>query len=465
MTSFHSISGAPARPDLSTGSLASFYYPFMTAVMMFILTGCTVGPQYSVPKPAMPASFSEHLVSAPTTDTDIVVAEKWWFVFNDATLNKLMQEAVRSAPDLAIANARVREARALRHFFKADQFPTIDAGGTYARTHGSLNVPIGVPPGGLGPGQNSDLWQAGFDASWEVDIFGGVRRKVESADASYQVAVESMRDVALTLFAEISRNYIELRSTQRRLAITRNNLSIQRDSLSLIQSKFNAGLSSSQDVSKAQADVAAAEAQIPALVTDEHASIYLIGVLVGRNPEELLAELDEPQSLQNVVAPDVPTGLPSDLLRRRPDIRAAERRVAAQNAKIGVARADLYPHFYLTGIAGLESLSSGTFLNAASRYYSVGPEITWKVFDASKVRSEVLIERARTDQAAAAYQATVFNALKEVETALVSYAQAQIRRDSLAGEVAADRKTLELLRQLYNREWKISSWYWRLKEA
>jgi multidrug efflux system outer membrane protein len=303
----------------------------------------------------------------------------------------------------------------------------------------------------LGSGVDSSLWQAGFDASWEIDIFGGVRRKVESANATYQVAVESRRDVALTLFAEISRDYVELRSTQRQLAITRDNLAIERDLLSLIRSRFNAGLTSSQDVSGAQADVAAAEAQIPALVTDEHALIYLIGVLIGRNPEELLAELDEPKSLQNIVPPDVPAGLPSDLLRRRPDIRAAERRVASENARIGMAKADLYPHFYLTGITGLESLNFSSFFNIASGYYSVGPGITWKVFDASKVRSEVLMERARTDQAAVAYQTTVLNALKEVETALASYAQAQLRHDSLDGEAVADRKTLNLSRRLYNQ--------------
>jgi outer membrane protein, multidrug efflux system len=202
---------------------------------------------------------------------------------------------------------------------------------------------------------------------------------------------------------------------------------------------------------KAQANVSAAEAQIPALIRDGRAYIYLIGVLIGRNPEELLAELDEPQSIRVVVPPDVPVGLPSDLLRRRPDIRAAERRMAAETAKIGVAKADLYPHFFLTGITGLESLNFGSFFNTASGYYSVGPGITWKVFDASKVRSAVLMERARTDQSAAAYQTTVLNALKEVETALVFYAQAHVRHHSLADEAAADRKALELSRQLYNR--------------
>jgi NodT family efflux transporter outer membrane factor (OMF) lipoprotein len=204
-------------------------------------------------------------------------------------------------------------------------------------------------------------------------------------------------------------------------------------------------------VADAQAGVSTVEAQIPTLVTEEHASIYRIGVLVGRNPEDLLAKLVASAPVQDAAPPDVPVGLPSDLLRRRPDIRVAERRLAMANARIGVAKADLYPHFYLTGLAGLESLNFHSFFNAASGYYQVGPGITWNVFDANKIRSEVLAERARTDQAAVAYQMAVLNALKEVETALVSYAQDEIRNHSLADETAADRTTLALSKQLYAR--------------
>jgi multidrug efflux system outer membrane protein len=451
VTPAHWISRAREWPNPLSAAGEAFGSAVIAVAMIFILAGCSVGPNYSVPKPELPTKFSEANATITSTNAASSVSERWWAVFNDPTLNELVQEAIRSAPDLAMADARIREARALRRFIGADQFPTVDAGAFYARSRGSSGLPVGIPPGGLGPGIESDLWQAGFDASWEVDVFGGVRRKVESVNASYQVAVESRRDVALILFAEISRDYIELRSTQKQLAIARDNLAINRDLLSLVQSQFNAGLTSSQDVAKAQANVSAAEAQIPALIRDGRGYIYLIGVLIGRNPEELLAELDEPRSVQVVVPPDVPVGLPSDLLRRRPDIRAAERRMAAATAKIGVAKADLYPHFFLTGITGLESLNFGSFFNAASGYYSVGPGITWKVFDAVKVRSEVLMERARTDQSAAAYQTTVLNALKEVETALVSYAQAQVRHHSLADEAAADRKALELSRQLYNR--------------
>ncbi len=361
-----------------------------------------------------------------------------------------MAEALRSAPDLAEAEARVREARALRGIAGAAQYPTAEAGAEYARSRGSANVPIGIPPGGLGPGINSNLWQVGFDASWEVDVFGGVRRGVESADASYQAAVAGRGDVVLTLLAEVARNYIELRGVQRQLAVAHENLSIQQDALSLTRSQLNAGLASSLDVLRAEAQVSDTEAAIPTFEADERAAIYRIGALIGRQPEDLLAELRIPQPIPVTVS-DVPVGLPSDLLRRRPDIRAAERGIAAANARIGVAEADLYPHFSLTGIAGLESLSASSFLTAGSRYFSVGPSINWLIFDAGKVRFQMSAEQARTDQAAAAYQRTVLGALRDVETALVSYARSEVRHDNLAAEAAADSQAVNVATRLYRQ--------------
>ena len=252
----------------------------------------------------------------------------------------------------------------------------------------------------------------------EIDVFGGKRRGIEAADASYQATVADRGDVELTLLAEVARNYIELRGVQRQLAVARSNLSIQQDSLSLTRSQFDAGLASRLDVLRAQAQVSDTEAAIPTFEASERASIYRIGALIGQPPEQLISQLDTPQAIPSAIS-DVPVGLPSDLLRRRPDIRAAERRIAAANARIGVAQADLYPHFSLTGVAGLESLNASTFLTAPSRYFSIGPSINWLIFDAGKVRFEMRAEEARTDQAAAAYQRTVLGALRDVETALV----------------------------------------------
>jgi multidrug efflux system outer membrane protein len=416
-----------------------------------LLAGCTVGPDYVPPKPVMPASFTEHTGSATSASQGSPTSnDSWWQGFGDATLNSLMADALHSAPDLAVAEARIREARALRGIAGADLYPTADVGAQYDRTHGSANVPVGVPPGGLGPGANGNLWQTGFDASWEIDVFGGKRRGVEAADASYQAIVADRGDVELTLLAEVARNYIELRGVQRQLAVARSNLSIQQDSLSLTRSQFDAGLASRLDVLRAQAQVSDTEAAIPTFEANERASIYRIGALIGQPPEQLLAQLDTPQAIPSAIA-DVPVGLPSDLLRRRPDIRAAERRIAAANARIGVAQADLYPHFSLTGVAGLESLNASTFLTAPSRYFSIGPSINWLIFDAGKVRFEMHAEEARTDQAAAAYQRTVLGALRDVETALVSYAQSKVRHERLAAEVTADREAVTIATRLYKQ--------------
>ena len=419
-----------------------------------MLSGCTVGPDYVAPKTTMPASYTEQVNvargSGSTAATATDATDAWWKNFGDPVLDKLEDQALQSAPDLAVAEARVREARALRGVAGAALYPQVDAGAAYDRTHGSANVPIGVPPGGLGPGIDGNLWQAGFDASWEIDVFGGTRRTIEAANASYQAAVEERGDVVLTLLAEISRNYIELRGAQRRLAVAQDNLAIQQDALTLTRSQFDAGLASRLDVLRAQAQVSDTQSAIPDLETDRRAAIYRIGALVGRPPEDLLAELNAPQAIPSPVN-DVPVGLPSDLLKRRPDIRAAERRLAAANARIGIAQADLYPHFSLTGVAGLESLDASTFLSAPSRYLSIGPSITWLVFDAGKVRFTIQAEHARTDAAASSYQRSVLNALRDVETALVSYGQSRIRRVQLAAEVAADRDAVTVATRLYSQ--------------
>jgi multidrug efflux system outer membrane protein len=442
-------------PAIARGRSACVFVGF--ACLAGLLAGCTVGPDYVAPKMAMPTVYTEHagamgasavMLFAPTALS--ASRDMWWRNFGDPILDQLDVEALQSAPDLAMAEARVREARALRGVAGAAQYPGLDAGAGYDRTRGSANVPVGVPPGGLGPGINGNLWQAGFDASWEIDVFGGTRRSIEAANASYQAAADERGDVVLTLLAEIARNYIELRGAQRRIAVAQDNLAIQQDALTLTRAQFDAGLASRLDVLRAQAQVSDTQAVIPQLVTDAHAATYRIGALVGRPPEDLVAELHAPRPIPSPVA-DVPVGLPSDLLERRPDIRAAERRLAAANARIGVAQADLYPHFSLTGVAGLESLDASSFLTAPSRYFAIGPSISWLIFDAGKVRFTISAEQARTDRATAVYQQTVLDALRDVETALVSYGQSRVRREHLASESEADREAVSVATRLYRQ--------------
>jgi outer membrane protein, multidrug efflux system len=411
----------------------------------------TVGPNYDAPKPAVPERFTGAPEgTAQGNGAAQPLEDAWWKTLNDPLLERLLQQALNSAPDMAEAQARVREARALSGVAGTARFPTADAVGQYARNLGSDNVPTGVPPGGLGPGAHSNLWLAGFDASWEIDVFGGVRRNIEAAGANYEAVTEDRADVALTLLAEVARDYVQVRAAQRRLEVAHRNLLIDRDLQTLTESLLAAGLAPEQDLLRAKAQALDIEAVIPELETDERAATYRIAALIGQSFDTIAAELAAPQPIPQAVS-GVPVGLPSDLLKRRPDVRAAERRIATANARIGVAQADLYPHFSLTAVAGLESLNWSSFTSGSSGYYQVGPGITWRIFDAGKIRFQVRAETARTEAATAAYQRSVLDAFRDVETALVSYANEKVRRDRLAAEFTAQSGATDRARALYEK--------------
>ena len=406
------------------------------------ISACVVGPDYVAPKPFVPATF----VEAPHSLGELTIQssqknEAWWKNFGDPLLDQLIAKALKTAPTIAEAESRVREARAMPGIITAEQLPRVDADGLYKRSHGSNNVPTGVPPGGLGPGIDSNLWQSGFDASWELDIFGGRHRAIESADAAYAAVVQDRADIELILVAEIIRNYVDLRGAQRRIELAKKNLDIGEDAQKLTRTLLGAGLVPQQDLLRTQNLVASVEAGITIFKTDERTAAYRLAALIGCAPVEIIAELATPAPIPQAIN-NVPVGLPSDLLLRRPDVRAAERRVAAANARIGVSQADLYPHFSLTGVLGLESLNLSSFITASSGYYSVSPNFIWRIFDAGKIRFQVLAESARTDIAAATYQRLVMNAFRDVETALVSYANAKIRHDKLVSITKANKNVV-----------------------
>jgi outer membrane protein, multidrug efflux system len=377
------------------------------------------------------------------------VGTRWWAAgLKDPVLDRLVAEALRSSPTLQIASDRIVEAREELAGVSTEELPQVAAQGAYARQHGSKNVPIGTPPGGLGPDINSNLWLAGFDMSWEVDLFGGTRRAIESASASASATLADGQEAEVSLVAEIVRDYVELRTEQRLLGIAVEIRASRRTDLQLVMARLDSGLTGALDAARARADLDDSEAQIPAIEAAVRASIYRLGTLVGRPPEALLPLLVRPQPVPAVHG-QVPVGLPSDLLLRRPDIRAAERRVAAANARIGMQEAALFPQFSLTGAAGVESLDAGNFLSGGSRYFAIGPSITWLVFDAGAIRDQVMVERARTDVASARYRETVLRALDEVETALVTYGRSQISRNALDQEVGARRQALAIAQRLY----------------
>jgi multidrug efflux system outer membrane protein len=409
------------------------------------LSGCMVGPDFRPPQMTVPANWIEAAPTAPAELPDVDLA-RWWTVFDDPTLVTLEERAIRSNLDLLQAEARIRQARAVRGIAGSGLGPTVDAGGAIQRSRSP-----GLSSNGLGGetrGVVSNSYDAGFDAGWELDIFGGIRRNIEAADADTQAAVESRRDALVTLTAEVARNYIELRAFQQRIEIARQNLATQQHSARLTRQRFEGGFVSGLDVANADAQVATTESQIPFLEAAARQSIYALGILLGREPAALVAELS-PASAIPAAPPSTPAGLPSDLLRRRPDIRRAEADIHAATARIGVATAELFPKFTITGSAGMRSGDFSSWLTSAQRFWSFGPSVSWRVFDTGRTRSAIAEQEALQEQALIAYRQTVLTALQEVENALIASAKEQERRQSLASAVTANRKAVSLAKTLY----------------
>ena len=411
------------------------------------IAGCTVGPDYHRPVINTSKQWSEPLAGGETNDLASIAT--WWKSFNDKELDSLVARAVSSNLDLRIAQARVREARAQLGLADASLWPTANASGSYSHQRipenalSSNSIPL---PHGASWENNE--YQIGFDASWEVDVFGGTRRGIEAANAGVAAAVFSQQDAQVTLVAEVARNYVMARSYQRRLAIAHQNIKAQQATLALSQSRLKTGLTTSLDSEQAATVLAQTQALVPTLESGLQESIHRLGVLLGQQPGALLAELSTEAPIP-MTPPSVPVGLPSDLLRRRPDIRAAERRLAAANAQIGVATADLFPKFYLTGAAGLESVSTSNFFTAGSKYFEMGPTVQWRIFDAGRIRSNIRLQDARQDQALHVYEKTVLTSFEDVENALVAYAKEQTRNVSLKQAVETSQHSLQLANQQY----------------
>ncbi len=417
------------------------------AFLALVAAGCAVGPNYQTASLTAPAHWSAPMTGGET-DTPAELAD-WWKKFHDPELDSLIERATRSNLDLRVAQARVREARAQYGLATANLGPTADAASSYSRlgtSHhqpvlGSLPIPPGVP-------FENNVYQAGFDASWELDVFGGKRRAVEAAQAEVGAAEFGRRATLMTLLGDVARNYVEARGFQRRLAIARENVAAQAEALDITRDRLAHGLTGDLDVQQSATLLATTRAEIPELESSLQAAIHRLGVLLGQAPGSLLAELSAEAPIPTA-PPEVPAGLPSALLQRRPDVRRAERQLAAATADIGVATADLFPKFSLTGVAGFTSVSASDWFTSGSRLWSVGPTVQWKIFDAGRVRANIKVQNARQEQALAAYEQTALTAFEEVENALVSYAKEQTRRQSLAEAVSSSQNSLQLARDLY----------------
>jgi NodT family efflux transporter outer membrane factor (OMF) lipoprotein len=423
----------------------------LAAVAIAGAAGCTVGPDYRPAPPPVPPHWSAAPANGLTDGA--AAAWSWWATFQDPELDSLIRRAAQSNPDLAAALAHMRQARALRQMSVAAFWPTLDATASYARQRQSQNQPlIGQLPLTAGVPFEYDVYNAGFDASWEIDLFGARRRALEASTAEMQGAVEARNDAMLSVLAEVARNYLELRGAQLRLQIARSNLEQQQEAVQLTAARFHSGAVSELDDTRATAQLAVTRAAIPPLETAVRASMYALAALLGAAPGDLVAELSPspPQAVALPAAPpEVPVGLPADLLRRRPDVRRAERQLAAETARIGQAQAEWFPKLSLTGDAGVESVTFGKWFEPGSRFWSIGPSLQWRVLDFGRVRAQVRTQTAVQQAALASYEKTVSNALQEAETALVGYAQERNRRQALAVAADADRRSLQMAQSLY----------------
>ena len=398
--------------------------------------GCAaVGPNYASPKLSTPDSWHTKLEDGlRAKPIDPQTLANWWRTLNDSILSSLIEQAVDGNLDLKVARARILQARANRTISEANLFPTIDAVGSFRKSRSSENS---------GGGTEVDLSAVGFDAGWELDIFGGIRRSVEAATADLQASTEDLRDVLVTLMAEVALNYVDARTFQVRLAVAEQNLRAQQETYQLASWRSQAGLTTELAVQQAKYNLESTRSQIPTLRTGLEAAMNRIAVLLGQQPGALHKILEEPRPIP-AARMEVAVGVPANTLRHRPDVRRAERQLAAQTARVGVATADLYPKLTLLGSIGVESLSVSDLFVPGSRTYSLGPSVSWPIFNAGAIRSNIEAQSALQEQALGEYETTVLNALEEVENALVAYAQEQNRRQALAESAQAAKIAVQL---------------------
>jgi len=427
-----------------------------------LTAGCAMGPSYTRPAAAVPASWSatslEPAHQAASTVQPDPPTGNWWAAFDDATLTQLIERSRASNLDLRTAVLRITEARAQRDISAAAAWPSLSANASFTRQRLSESTPTGSLftkfdtlqiPGApaIGVANPYNQWQLGLTAVWEPDLFGRIRRSIEAADADLQATAEDRAALLVSLDSDVARTYIDLRGAQLRTAITQANLATERELLELTQRRQAAGVTTDLDVQNAAAQVSSTQAQLPLLAAQISTDINQLSRLMGREPDALRAELAATGAVPPV-PPRITIGLPADLTRRRPDIRASEQRLHAATARIGIAMADLFPRLTLSATGGFQSQNASDLLDWASRFGSIGPGFEMPLFDRGRWVS-VRLQNARAQEAALDYQKTVLGALHDVENALALYRADQDRRDELTQAVAHGRDALELARQRY----------------
>lgn len=435
------------------------------------LAGCTVGPNYRPPDVAAPPAFSEAQSTARTAiSTETADLSTWWRVFNDPALDGLVDKALRNNLDLQTAESRVREARAQVKEARAAELPSVSASGNAITFNSNRKPPSSASTGGASGGSSgaggaagaaggaaggfsipthTNLYSVGFDATWELDLFGGVRRQVEAAKASTEAAEWAVRDARVSLLAELANDYLTLRATQARIAIGQAELKRQQDLYKLVQDRRRTGFVTDLDVEQQATQVATAAAQIPQLTAQASVQTHAIAILLGETPETVEQALAPSATPLPPPPPSLPMGLPSDLLRRRPDIRQAERRLAAANAQISVQEAQLYPQINLIGLASFGSMRLNN-LFSTQNLSSIGlANASQKLFDAGKTRAQIAAAKEEKVQADLAYRKAVLSAFRDVEDGLARFKAEDERRTELARSVTSAQNQLKIAEAQY----------------
>lgn len=411
------------------------------AIMLggLLLNGCLVGPDYTPPEVKVPEKWRlpDSVLLVPG-EADI---RTWWLVFQDPILSSLINEAGASNLDLKAAVARVKEARARLGVARGELLPSVDATGSATRNRGSQND---ATAGGV----TYDRYTGSFDASWEIDLFGRIRRSVEAAQADYESSQEDRAGVMVTLYAEMATNYLQARTIQARLAAAEKNIQSQKEVLELTRVRFKNGLATGLDVSQAEQVLASSQAELPPLYNNLNQAFNAVALLLAKPPGAIQNRISQAKPIPAPPA-QVAVGVPLDIMRQRPDIRSAERQLAAATARIGMATADLYPSFSLTGSLGLASTDTSNFFNSGSRFYSFGPSFNWNLFAGGRIRAQIKVQDALTEQALINYEQTVLTALNEVDNAATGFFQQTRRVKALEQSVKAAKRTLELSLKLY----------------
>lgn len=399
-----------------------------------MLGGCAVGPDYIRQEPAVPPAWMNAAANPRSEDIS-----RWWRRLNDPVLNELMQESLRNNHDLRGARARLTEARARLDLADANLLPQLNASLSSSRSKGSAAT---------GSGASSTLFNAGFDATWEIDVFGGLRRANEAAQADAGVTQSNLYGTQVSLAAEVALNYVQLRGYQARLEIARNNLAAQRETLQITEWREQAGMVTILEVEQARGNLQQTLAALPALKTGLDKAENRLAILLGLFPAALHARLSTPLPLP-ALPDEIALGIPADTLRQRPDVQAAERKLAAETARIGQATAALYPSFSLGGSLGWKSATLSGLGDSGALTQSFSASLAQSIFDGGRLRSRVNAQNAVQEQALIAYEKSVLTALEEVENALTAYANSRERRAALNIAAASALNAARLAGQRY----------------